>query len=407
MAVFNADGEPVMFTLNVPKTHEQEQEIVPVPFYPIPAQWDAAHTDGLELEVIRDDNGSVVRVVSRSDVTPDAKVSAYLVDTTGIDARLDVLRLTWPDGVDGFMTRALVEFSDDMINWTATGTRDTIADLTYGDHRFTETDLRASSINIKKRDRFYRISFPGQTPPPLITGISAVLLASQREPARDEITVYAGRTEVDGMFEYVFDSGGHRPIDRIEVLLPEPNSLADAVIFSRDSLDDAWRERARTRLYRFAQGEGEINPPATSVPVSTDRYWMMRIPKDGGGIGSGSPRMKFMWLPHELTFIARGEMPYTLAYGSAQLSPEKLSSTGYMANLKIGGMGLGDDVEVAPSAASPGKRVTLAGPGVLEHLEPAPDWKKYILWGVLLFGVAILGWMAISLARKMDVHQDG
>jgi len=399
MAVFNADGETVMYSLGLPKPGEPVEESMPVPFYPIPAQWSGG-TDGVQLEVVRDESGSVIRVESRSEPESAApsRPSAYLIDTSGIEGPVGRFELSWPESSGDFMARALLEHSDDLKYWKPTGVRDTVADLTYGSHRLTESTLRAVGL----KARFYRLSFPGQDPPPMLSGVKAVLAGASEEPERDTGSAYPTRQEGDGFVEYVFDTNGHRPVDRLGVVLPEDNSLVQAEFFSRDTADGTWTRRASSSIYRFRSGEGLINSPDTRIAPVTDRYWMLRV-KSGGGMGGGLPRLVYSWLPHELTFIARGDKPFTLAYGSARLTPEKLAGTGYMKDMRIGGTGL--DREVEPTLATPGTRVDLGGMTALEPLETPTDWTVYMLWSILLGGVVLLAWMALGILKKVDLHR--
>jgi len=398
MAVFNAAGEPVMYTLGLPGSPEPEEELVPVPFYPIPARW-TGKTDGVELEVVRDDSGSVIRVESRSEPdTPMPKSpEAYLIDTSAIEGPVERFELSWPETENGFMVRALLEYSDDLKSWRATGVRDTVADLTYGSHRFTESSVRALGLAA----RFYRLSFPAQVPPPMFTGAVSVLAGPGEEPERDTGSAYPTRHEANGYVEFVYDTAGHRPVDHIGLVLPEDNSLVQAEYFSRNSEDGAWIRRASSRAYRFKTGDNVINSPDVKLAPVTDRYWMVRM-KSGGGMGSGLPRLAYSWLPHELTFIARGEGPFTLAYASARLTPEKLSATGYMQNMNIGGTGL--DAEIEPGSVVPSGRVELGGQAALQPEPPETDWTVYLLWSVLVTGVILLVWMAVGLFRKVDTR---
>jgi hypothetical protein len=102
------------------------------------------------------------------------------------------------------------------------------------------------------------------------------------------------------------------------------------------------------------------------------------------------PRLKAAWMPARLTFVARGVGPFVVAIGN---------------NLAVFGETPMADItsetnEIARGQASMGEFVESGGPAKLVQ-RPQTDWKRWILWAVLLIGVALLFWMARRLVREM------
>jgi hypothetical protein len=48
-----------------------------------------------------------------------------------------------------------------------------------------------------------------------------------------------------------------------------------------------------------------------------------------------------------------------------------------------------------------GPVVEVGGGDRLTPVAPAPDWKRYLLWAVLVLGVAMLARMALKLSRAL------
>jgi len=53
-------------------------------------------------------------------------------------------------------------------------------------------------------------------------------------------------------------------------------------------------------------------------------------------------------------------------------------------------------------AAQLGSRIELGNRDKLKPVRPPTDWKRIVLWLVLLFGVAALAFMALRLYKQMD-----
>ncbi|MBF0205231.1 MAG: DUF3999 family protein [Desulfamplus sp.] len=133
-------------------------------------------------------------------------------------------------------------------------------------------------------------------------------------------------------------------------------------------------------------------------PVTSDRFWRIKVSQDGAGLDNAvyPPVLKVGFRPHEILFVARGNPPYTLAYGSVK----KMQS-----NSK---QGIPDTIFKAVNRdeivdATYGAPTILGGDGALKKLPPPFPWKTWILWASLIGGVALIGFMVWSLARQMKI----
>ena len=127
----------------------------------------------------------------------------------------------------------------------------------------------------------------------------------------------------------------------------------------------------------------------------------MRVDRRGGGIGRGTPVCEFGWIPATVMFSARGTGPFRLAFGSGRSGDCVRGGDDLFRRFtdQYEGKGL-------PGKVVPGRPYTLAGESALRRPLVPLDAKQAILWGVLLLGVALLGWMAVTLHRQMNFHDD-
>jgi len=102
-----------------------------------------------------------------------------------------------------------------------------------------------------------------------------------------------------------------------------------------------------------------------------------------------------------LVFSARGEPPFTIAYGNARGA----ACQGRVENILAGLSDRGN--EPVSMMASFGPQVTLSGEMALRPVTKQFNWKILILWAVLVGGVVLMGWMALGLYREMNQKGGG
>ncbi len=119
----------------------------------------------------------------------------------------------------------------------------------------------------------------------------------------------------------------------------------------------------------------------------------MTIQQENGGAVLGTPSLRFGWTPAWLLFVPQGEAPFTLAFGNAQAEPSAFASSELM------GPVYGDYRSVFDlTPASFEAPYELGGAARLEPSRELP-WQQIALWGALLLGIAVLGWLAARLMR--------
>lgn len=392
LCVFNGQREVVPFAIIRPPLEKtREAESVQLPIFPLFAPVGQS-AENLSLRVTKDKTGSIINVTTGTGAGQGREISAYLVDAGRVGAAVSALELELRKPEDGFVRRVTVESGNDLELWTTISPETTIVSLRYGAHTLERRMIELGSV----RAPYFRISSPDPGGMPELAGIRARLAAEAREPDRQWITSTPGKTVKGGISDYTFDTAGHMPVDRIRVDLPQENTLVNATFYSRPSKGESWTARQSSLVYRLRLQGHYIANADISFPPCTDRYWLMRIDQTGGGIGVGTPKLEFGWIPEKLVFVARGAGPFLLACGSLRTRVMDNRGNELLTEFK----NLRKENIVA-KAATIGPRTILGGKTALRPGMIPRDWKTSVLWGVLVLGVALLSWMAVRLYRQL------
>ena len=141
---------------------------------------------------------------------------------------------------------------------------------------------------------------------------------------------------------YEFDSGGRMPVDRVEVVLARRGFAVPIELSSRAGPGQPWLLRFRGLLYDLTVAGVPLASPAIRLPPTPDRLWRVHIGRGDAASGPlSTPVLEFGWVPQQLLFRARGEAPFTLAYGAWGVGP-RTSSAGAL-RAERGGL-----IKVAP-----------------------------------------------------------
>jgi hypothetical protein len=378
LRVFNADGIAVPFSLSRPTAQSPIlQAPIALPLFPL-HEGARILIDGVHLTI--NSAGSAVNLQTQNGAPASGGVRQYLLDARAVDSALSALQLAWPDAAAEFTGRLSIEVSDDLAAWHTLMSAAPIANL-----RANGQTLVANRVEFAPtKAKFWRISWLGVAPSIELTSILGEQAASLTEPVRVSLEVIGIRDPKNAP-EYTFDLSAHPPVSRFNVLLPDPNSVIEVELSSRSTLDAAWRVVARSSIYRVKTPDAEQQSPPIEVRQDTDRYWRARLVSVA--YSPQAPlRLHVEWIPNEVTFLAQGQAPYRLAYGSASANHAESDLSHLPAT-----------VAIAP--ATLGAAQVLGGPARLVAL-PAPFPRTRVaLWSVLLLAVVLLSWMAYGIAK--------
>ena len=383
LRVFNGNGEQVPFAIERPVAGTAAGAATALSLFPLKDDSDAT-LDAIRV-TIESGKGSI-NVQTGNQAQQSDRIGRYLVDGRALDVPVSALRLEWPQDAPDFAGRVNVEESDSLTDWRRVRSAAPIANLHSTADRLVEQRIEFPPT----KARFWRLSWAGTAAPFSLTSVFG-------EPARQSVDALhasmnvaaTAARSVPGEFQY--DLGATVPVDRVNLELPDLNTVVDVELLSRDRPQDAWRAVRHGGFYRLkSEGEELRNGPVSVLPNSA-RYWMVRTDPGQGGLGKTAPRLVVEWVPHEVVFIARGSPPFYVAYGSGVAQSAAGSLDMLPKNVAIATAALsapeasgGDSLLLAPAAPFP--------------------WKTPLLWLVLTVGAGVLGWMAYRLSK--DVSRD-
>jgi hypothetical protein len=380
LRVFNAAGSVVPYELRRPLAAtgspgpSRRLSVFPLRGDPIKA------LDAMRVTI--ESGGESVNLQTSVSKGPPATVSVYIVDARSMTSPTSALQLEWPDDAPDFAGRLNIDASEDLAAWRYVSHAVPIANLRSGKDRLIER--RAEFVSTKPK--FWRLTWSGGDAPFVLTGVIAEPARNFIEPNR-VVTMKEGMPVPDRPNEFAYDLGARLPVDRINVELPERNSVASITVLSRTHPQEIWRSVRRHGFYRLDSPDGELRNGNVATGIDSDRYWLLRFDKPED-VGQGVPRLSVSWVPHELVFVARGEGPFTLAYGSSTAKPAETPIVEVLRAVTVAEARLSSPFEL----------------GGVSRLQPPAEpfpWKNILLWTVLTLGVGLLGWMAYRLSRQL------
>ncbi|MEZ2306729.1 DUF3999 domain-containing protein [Paraburkholderia sp. RCC_158] len=383
--VFNGAGEPVPYSL------EGLREPARTPPTLRPARWfplrpAAAGQAGAPLGVTIAADGSL-----RATAAPPGRAQH---DTDLIDAgqashegRASALLIHLRD--DNYQGRVSVESSDDLRNWQPAGDAQLLK-VSYNGSTLSQDRIELNGAHA----RYLRLRWLDGAPylesidvEVQAAGAGRTQLADSQREWREGIVARAGPKAG----EYFFSTSGPFPVDRLRLNLPQPNTVAPAVVYSRGELGGAWREVSNATLFRLHNGDVEQNNPSLQLTPDTDRHWRVVVDARNGGLGSGVLTVAAGWRPATLTFVARGSAPFTLGVGNASAVSTAVGRDELLmdASSAIVTARVGEPLALAPNANAPSPA-------------NADAYRRYVLWAALLLAVGSLAAIAWRLARSVS-----
>ena len=386
--VFNGQGEVIPHGIKAPERQTPARPVA-LPFFPLhPEPGDAEHS--MNMQVTTNDKGMIVSLKTAQGAAGDQAPSYYILDASSLKKSPSALKLAWTGREQDMTATVNVEASSDLSHWTRLASGAALADLSFGDNRLVRDTIHLTRFSGK----YLRLNWPVGKKGFLLTRVQAMFpsVPTRNKPQTKELasTSFDEKTN-----DYFFDSQGLFPVTQITVNPPQQNTLAQITLSTRSDLRSEWRTVYQGQIYNLEADGQEFKNEPVSLNGKHTRYYRLRV-RDAGGFGAGRPAIHIMWRPESVFFAARGSGPFTLAYGSALISPLRQDIGPLLANLNSL-----EKKNLVDHAASY-KMVQLGGPDRLTPAQPPVPWKAYVLWALLILGVLLLAFMAQKLYRDMN-----
>ena len=412
--VLNADGQAVpVARLTVDPATRPGVAQAPLPVFALPRRASAAGTDDLSLRLEHDGNGRLrllqvdmgAPATSATLATPAPAVPApidYVMDADlGRDpkrpATVDRLDLRWPE-IGDVHARFAVEGSDDLEHWQMLVDGAAVVSLRRGGSVLQRRDIALQPTSL----RYLRLRQLDGDPVPGLQVTARRTRGGAQPPQWRRVRAEFVDTAPDAFGKghlYRYRLPAKLPVGRVGVILGADNATAEVILDAQNgSVDgeDAWTPIGRTLLFRLQQNGLRIDNEdyALTAPIAA-REWRLR-----SSIAlTPAPTMDVAYLPDRFVFLAQGRGPYTLAAGSRDARRDPLPVEQALAPLRSR---LG--AEWSPPVATLGARSEAAGTQAYAEKATPPDWRRWLLWGFLVLGAAIVGGFALSLLRSRKVE---
>ncbi|WP_115049794.1 DUF3999 domain-containing protein [Xanthomonas arboricola] len=353
-----------------------------LPVFALPAG--AAPADGdLQLIAERDASGAVRRLEGRfATGTAAGAGGSWLIDASALGDRPRALWLDW-DGNTPVQARLRVEGSDDLRDWRVLAADATVMALDNQAQR-----LQQRRIALDAGARYLRI-VPVSGALPALRAVDAEL-DGIAAAAQSEWLELPG-TAQDTAMRYALP--GRFPVTQVDVSGGQAEAV-EWIVESRDADDAPWLRRAGPWLaYRLGAGNAAASPPQPlSAPVR-DRQWRLLAAQ---GRSTARPTLRVGYQPERMMFLAQGQPPYAVVAGSARVQRGDAPLASMLQALR---RERGAQWQPAPASIA-ARAQPLAGDAALQPAAAPRDWKRWLLWALLIGGAVLVGGFAVSLLRS-------
>lgn len=377
LAVFDANGTPLPFTLRRRPATSNQIARATLPIFPVRSRSEE-NVDRSAMRVTRDAAGRLSEITTDVAARRDSVVSAYVIDASQVSRPISALLVEWPQGsaADTAMVQVTLEASDDLKTWRSAG-HGVLSRLSYGGRTLEQRRLEPDSSA-----PYYRLAWANLPHPLELTGVEAELAEHVTAPLQWRKLAPVARDDA-----HEFDAGGPFPAERVRINLDGGGAVLNTRLYSRPSRGAAWQLRYAGPIYDLRINGVRFNHSELSLGRAGERYWRLEAPR-----GGAAPTLELGWIPVQIVFVGRGAAPYQLAFGRAVLLTDRTDSAAIVNSL------LAQKAIATP--AKIGAIHELGGAKLLQPVVSLP-WRKWLVWLALGLGVAVLAWMANRLLRDL------
>lgn len=392
LRIFNSQDVAVPHHIKrLVQDREVAQPDINLPIFPLYAESVTTQAgDGYKIHIVTDDKGAIIDInYGKTNADSTQKINAYLIDASQLSKIPNALLVTWPESQGDFVLGVEVAGSNDLNSWQPLVVHASLSNLHYGGHTLIQQRI---DLPLRKQ-RYLRLSWSSDRSL-TVSGVQAHFPPAYQSQERKWSAFQVTDTDTQHHY-YYFDTHSVLPADRVNIELPQPNTLVQVSLESANNEKGPWFTRYHGLLYDLNFESNWLKTPDQSMSITTDRYWRLQILSPEEQL-EGKPTLRLGWIPEQLYFIAQGEAPFTLAYGSARVTPVDTPLAQLLSMDKL------RNQQQLIKAAQLGSRIELGNKDKLKPARPPTDWKQIILWLVLIAGVGVLAYMALRLYKQMD-----
>lgn len=398
--IFDSTGTPVPMSLTAAKQIKDESARIRFVIYPL-SQSRAEEQDGNRKIRLKADNGTELTIYNdNADSLVRPATETYLLvpdNKQQLPLPLREITLNWPQQTGNMQARASLFSSDDKQNWSPV-----IRDVPLMDLKSGDDTLLAQQIKIpdyirgdESRAKYWLLSVTGdnnQAPPQITTAEGT----GSRTVERREVNRFGFTPKADTDGSMIYSLPNTQNLSRLDFHIDQENTVLPVRIEYRSGTAGNWLPLDNKVLYSLVSDDTENRN--SSIRLNDLPVRQVRLTAINSSWRDSPPQVTGVKYAQYLTFNAQGSAPYLLVWGAhdagaAFLPLAQLLPGNYLNNQ-----------DAIPRADVSEKVVTLGGEA---KLLPAPEaappfaWKTWLLWGILVAGVAVLGIFAVRLLKEV------
>lgn len=385
--VFNAKGEAMPMAFGAaPDPSREAQATTALPMFPLYGAPSSQGVSNVDVRVKTTAGGAVVSVQSTTRPAAAQRPIAWLLDASTVKTPIRQLVVDWNAGAGTEMARVTVEASDDLKTWSTVASRAPVLRVEQAGQRIEQRRVDLHGVQAK----YLRVSAEPNR---------FALRAAEVEPdavvrpsPRSTLAVKGAAGAKAG--DFVYDLGARLPVEALRLRFGEGNSVAPFTLLARDTPDGEGRAVTSNVFYRMVREGVELESPSVEIGSRASRYWIARLDPRSPPPGGGPPTLEVQWRPAQVIFVARGDGPFTLAFGDPDAKRSLLNPSELIP-------GYTRHAELKLREAQVGAVTTGAKSGDwLRSITGGTSPRKIVLWAVLLVAVFALAFMAMRLSRS-------
>lgn len=384
--VVNAQGEAVPIAwAGEPDVQREPPQVVELPVFPVARRQPGAANPFPADVTVRASDGTLVAIRTKGSVPkpPPAGTQAYLLDASQVQAPIRALVVEWKAGPGTQIVPLRVEASDDLISWSHAGSAPVVKVESPG-----REPLKQPRVEFAPRKaKYLRVTWTG--PEFELERVRAELEHGLKPPTRAMRVVQGMAAGKPG--EYLFDLGARLPVEALRIIPADTNAVLSTTVHARENEASDTRLVLVAPFYRLQRDGREEQSGPVEIPRRASRYWVVT---NAAGSSGGTPSLEVHWKPAQLVFVARGDAPFSLAFGKPEATPVALPVSNLIPRYeRLSEMRLPQATLGEVASGPPRTR--------LERIVGQINTRRVVLWSVLILGVALLGFMAWRLHKQM------
>jgi len=364
MAIFDATGKMMPQKLTLATMKKRDSKTKEVPF----VSFDALKS-GEKQEVRLEYKGAQIQMLSLGDTQNED----YIVDLRGVEKEVKKLYISSEE--KKYMLFVNIECSDTLEKWRVIKEKAVIASFDFENSRLQRHSIEMPFIKC----HYLRLRTEKKFP------ISKIRV--QEYPKSIEAPLEKEKVRYLNIKNGLeFEVSKNLRIQDLYFTLEDKEQLYKLEVLARDSKDRRWKKIREAQIYSIGSKDKRLEK--YHIHLNTN-YNFYRVQAQESSYLPKELPLSYTYQRQDLCFLAQGEAPYTLAFGSFR---SRLLSKDNAKLLVKEGLGV---------QASLGEKELLGGQEKLFKIKEIPT-RKYWVWCSLVLGVLLLGFISFSLYKQLD-----